>query len=305
MADENVRIRGLAAFSCKRSEEVFEERKAPTVEDLEGVSKDLGNLFKTNIMGKGNFRGVWNSLPGENTRIHDFADTSTQSIFRELLGDEEKFEENATIVARKYYDVEMSRAAAIFIFTIQILPNYYVVIYSSEFLSGAVRFSRDRFIEDIKDVFLRGLKKGLIYPYEADGVPHYDKVKVYQKKGRYADYWWKAFDLREELSNKEVLLKSFKEREREKKEEIQFDEEYVREIVEEKGDAAASEITLVLDHITISTPFDQLYRKVIPVKKDGEEGFVVKDGKVFIKISKNKFREFKPEEGYKDYDEIE
>lgn len=305
MPAEKIEIQKLAVFSCKKTEEIFERKRILTLGELRGINEKLEDVFKKNIMGKGRFRGVWNSVPGENTRIHNFSDQSALNNFRGLLDNTQDFEERSTELARRYYGVERSQGAAIFIFTIRIPPHSYAVVYSSEYLGEVVRFSDEELLEDLKDVFSRGLKKGIIYPYEAGGIIHDDKVKIYQKGGRYADYWWKAFGLREEPSNKEILIGIFKKRESERGEDILFDEKYVRELIRINSDAAASEIALVCDGVKTFTKLNKLYRSVIPAEKDGEERIVIIGGDVFIEISKDEFRKFHPERGYKRYNEIE
>jgi hypothetical protein len=179
-----------------------------------------------------------------------------------------------------------------------------MVIYSSEYLGKVLHFSNEKIIEDLKNVFSKGLKKGIIYPYEADGELHNDKVKVYQKGGHYAKYWWKSFGLREESSNKEILQGFFKEYEDEKGEKISFTEEYVGKIIKRNGDVAASKIKLVCGGVEVGAEFSKLYRNIIPVEKDGEERIVIKGGDIFIEISKDEFRKFHPDEGYRKYNEI-
>ena len=71
-----------------------------------------------------------------------------------------------------------------------LVVNVYLIFHLKEHIE----------IKEIKNIFSRGLRKGVLFPYQAD------KAKVYQKRGPYADYWWTAFGLQEEPSYDEALV---------------------------------------------------------------------------------------------------
>ena len=198
MPDEKFEIRGIAVFFCRKSENVFERTMTLTLEELKMLDKKIEKIFRENIIGTPRFKGILNNVLGRSTRIHRFSDKSILSIFRELLENNEVFEENATKLARGYYNFKKSHSTAIFIFTIRAFSHRYVVVYSSGYLESVARLSEEGNIEDYREVSFTDLKKSIIYPYQSvNGKLHYDKAKVSQK-GSYATYWLRAFGLETE-----------------------------------------------------------------------------------------------------------
>lgn len=306
MADKEVEIQRLAIFSCRKNPNFIDRKEFITSRELEDINKELRDIFRENILGKENIRGVWNSdLGHKNARVHDFLDESALAIFGELLSSEENFEVKSTELASRYVKTKKSQNAVIFIFTIQIPPNTYVVIYSSGYLGGVLSFSdKEQLIEQIKNVFSRGLLKGLLYPFEAGGELHYDKAKVYQKSGPYAIYWWRAFGLKEEPSNEEALAIVLIRYEREQGEKMQFTEENVKNIIKKNKRIANSGIILEIDGIKIHAKLNDLYKNIIPVTKDDEKMIMVKGKDISVKVSEYGFVKFQYGEGYTEYDEI-
>lgn len=307
MPHENIEIQKLALFSCKKDQDpaVIDRKEFFKTEEIESINEDLKSIFRDNTMGKGRFRGVWNSVPGKkNTRVHDFENKSALEIFKALLDDNQNFDDKSTDLIERYLGTKKSQTAVIFVFKIQIPPNPYIMIYSSEYLGGVLSFSDEEIIEEIKNVFSKGLIKGLLYPYQADDKLHFDKAKVYQKRGPYAIYWWTSFGLREEPSNEETLAIALNKYEKEQGEKMQFTEKNVGNIIQENKDAANSGVTLECDEIKIHTILNELYGNVIPVTKDDEKMIVIKGEDIFIKIEGYGLIEFESEEGYKKIDEM-
>lgn len=305
--NEIMEIERLALFSCKgKPKKSVTKKKIFTSKELRRMSKELEKTFRENIAGEGRPLGIKNIEPGEYTRIHSFSDQSVLSIFRELLVNDKTFEDNAAELARRYCNAANSREAVIFVFTVKISPHRNVIVYSSKYLDSIAGFSEDRILEILEEVFDKGVKKGIIYPCDAPGGKlDPGKAKVHQTGG-YATYWWKAFGLNEELSDKEILEKTLKKTIEEGKPNaaFQFDEKCVNKIADEESEATDSEITLSCSNVKISVRFNQLYKDVIPAKKNGEERIVIKGGRVSFRTFEDLLRKPELKIKFRDYDKI-
>jgi hypothetical protein len=293
-------IERLALFSCKRADRVLEKKWILSINELREINKELENVFRDNITGTIRSTGILNSPLGNTARIHNFSSDSVRSICEKLLDPSEDFESNTEQLARKYYDTKRSQGAAIFIFVIRMPPNSFVIVYSSEYIKDIASFSNEKIIETLRDVFSRGLKKGIVYPYiTPSGDLQDNRAKVFQR-GHYAEYWWRFFDLEKELSNKEILIRTFFKDEEERKASIQFNLAYVRNIATRATVTTKVPVTIIIDGVEIELPFGGLYDTVIPAIKDGEKRIVI-IGDPSFKLSSNQFREIKE---YRDYDRI-
>lgn len=306
MVSKKVEIQKLAVFSCKKRPDVIDGKRLLTSEELRNINRELRDDFQRNIMGSEKNRGIWNSDPGKKkVGIHDFSDESILNTFRNLLNKDENFMENSTALADRYVRTKQSQSAAIFIFKIRIPPNSYIAIYSSQYLGGVLRlFSDTEIIERIKNVFSTGLLKGLIYPYEVDGELNYNSAKVFQNRGPYADYWWKAFGLKEEFSGGNALVAFLTEYEKETGEKMRLTKANIGEIIQKDGTIANLNIVLKCDKVEIQTTFGELHRKVIPVARDDEKMILAKGKNISVRVGKYGSVEFQDNEGYIDLDEF-
>jgi hypothetical protein len=306
MVSKRVKIQKLAVFSCKKRPDVIDGEKLLTSEELKNINRELRDDFQRNIMGSKKDRGIWNSDPGnKKVRIHDFSDESILDTFRNLLNKDENFMENSTALADRYVKTKQSQSAAIFIFKIRVPPNSYIVIYSSQYLGGVLRLSdTKKMIERIKNVFSTGLLKGLIYPYEVDGELNHNSAKVFQNRGPYADYWWKAFGLKEESLGENALIVFLTEYEKETGEKMRLTKESIGEIIQKDGTIANLDIILKCDKVEIQTTFGELHRKVIPVTRDDEKMILAKGKNISVRVGKYGSIEFQDNEGYIDFDEL-
>ncbi len=309
MASPDLEIEKLALFSykgaggsivmeCASDENSKEKGKCVfTDKDLKPSLKDI---FRENIAGTGLPKGILCVELGKSARVHRFSQSNTKSICDKIRNDapDEEFRSNAQALAEMYRNTPKSQAAVLYIFKIRVFENSFLVIYSSEYTENVATFSTVDIIKSLTGVFSQELRKGILYPYvDSDGVTHKDKAKVYQKEN-YADYWWKFLDLEKSESDEEVLIREICEEEDEKGERIEIDKVQVRDYTKKEPVKRKAHTALVCDTVEIRMEFGDLYKRVIPTKKDGQIRIVIMGKRCFLRVTGFEPRDIKEYENY-------